>query len=208
MRRVSLIIVAILLITSAGWAQDGAGTISFYANTGMTLPVQPEALSDYWNSGLNFGGGIGYDFSKYVAMQGYFNYNTFGFNKDKFSDDFGISSVEGGGFKIITAMVNVKASFIARGNKVIPYFIGGLGMFSMSEDDITYLFNTYPGDSKTTLGSVIGFGIDFMLMENAGIFAEFSGGAGAVELETGIPGTEDGPVGYGPLKIGAFFQLK
>lgn len=213
MRRLPIIVIAVLLVTTGAVAQNGTNKISFYANTGITLPVQPESFNDYWKSGMNFGGGVGYDFSQYVAMQGYFNYNTFSMNKDKLLDALGLGDtgidfdLHGGGFKIITAMINVKASFIARGNKVVPYFIGGLGMFSMSEDEATVFFYTIPGDSKTTLGAVIGFGVDVMVMQNAGVFAEFAGGAGAVELKAGIPGADDGPVGYGPFKIGVFYQI-
>lgn len=220
MRRVSLIVVAAVLMASAGWAQNGAGKISIYANTGMTLPVYPGGLTDYWNSGLNFGGGVGYDMSKYVAIQGYFNYNTFGFKEDYFFEKYGIEnyspSSDGGGVKVITAVINVKASFIGRGNKVIPYFIGGLGFLRESPDDLTYSYTignsnfsytSSAGDPKSTLGSVIGFGVDVMVMENAGVFAEIAGGVGAVELKIGLSGADDGVLAYAPFKIGAFFQL-
>lgn len=213
MKRVLGTIVIILMITSCLSAQTPKVGVTFYLNSGLSLPLAPKGFSDYWNSSANFGGGAGYKISPYLTLQGFFTSNSFGFNDDQYIDYLGVDiAIDGGGLSITTATLNVKASFIASGGRVTPYFVGGLGYFKISGDDITYTLGLYhytiPGpESKSTLASCIGFGVDIMVIEMAGIFIEFTSTAGGVELKSNLPDFEEGIVGYAPFRIGAYVEL-
>ena len=43
---------------------------SFYINGGVTFPNNPDNFRDYWNEGLNFGGGIDYILTPYLSFYG------------------------------------------------------------------------------------------------------------------------------------------
>ena len=218
MRNVLLTIVIVLAITASLTAQDTPVGVTFYASAGLSMPISPEYLTNWWESGMNFGGGVGYDLSRYITMQGFFTANSFGFNNSKFEDLVGAPSdfsISGGAIKTTTITANVKASFIAHGNKVVPYFVGGLGYFHISADSLTYgsgsISYTIPmfDESKSTLSSCLGFGVDIMVLEQAGIFIECTPTVGAVEIKNvgNLPDADEGIVAYVPFRFGVFYQL-
>jgi opacity protein-like surface antigen len=219
MKTVRWVLVAVVVVALGLCSQAQESKFSVYLNSGLTVPIFPTSFSNYWKSGVNIGGGLGYALSRYVDLQAYFEHNSFGFNNDflktklneAYSPFITDVSVDGGSFKIITVTANVRASFLAHGKSVRPYFIGGVGLFNMKQgetkDSYTFLGihyeETIPSQSKTSLAASIGLGVEAMFTPMIGAFAEIRGTIGTIKLVTNFPDAKDGIVGKLPLKIGA-----
>lgn len=211
MKRIAIAIVILVAFASTlsaqeGAAQEEAGKISVYVNSGVSLPMNPEIFSDYWKMGFNFGGGVGYSFTPNLSVVGSFGYNSFAFDEDGFLDAFGMGetgiSVDGASASIITGSASIKASFLPAGSAVSPYGIAGAGLFklTLSETTVSYMgiSETVPEVSETKAGAHFGAGLDYMLNEKIGLFIEGIYGIGLTEGES---------TGYVPIRVGASIQV-
>ena len=195
-----------LFLLNFSFAQD-AKKIQIYLSGGVSIPASPSEFKDFWSLGFNGGGGVGYIFSPIFSANVYFDYNSMTLNEDKFLEELGATSmglsIDGGAVNIITVMVNVKTTLIAKPQSVSPYLKAGLGLLSLSATDVTF---SYMGESFTqevdvseeAFGVLFGGGIDFPVSLNVLIF---------VEGNYGIGFTEDESTGYITIKGGVIILL-
>lgn len=204
MKRVTFSIF-LLLVTTANILAQGTNKLEFYCNSGISFPAAPDEFTDYWRMGFNFGGGIGYSVTPNLTLIGYFDFNGFRFDDDKFLRDYGFSgygiSISGGEASIITFSGNLKATLQTRPSQVRPYFCGGIGLFKLSIGDVTVYgpggSATAEGDSETAFSVLFGAGIDFAIGERMDLF---------IEGRYVIGFTEDESTQMFPIKLGIKFR--
>lgn len=180
-------------------------TPHFYVNIGMGIPSSPNEFSDYWKTGLNIGGGIGYPASKNLDIIAMFNYSSFSFNGEKFINDAGYGGygfeIDGGTASFLTLNVDLKVALASGDASVRPFIVGGACLFKMSIKDATVRLQgqseTVAGDDETKLGISIGAGFDVMLNQQMSLYL-------AARYAVGF--TEDESTTYFPLNIGLMFR--
>jgi hypothetical protein len=130
-----------ILIMQTSLANGQTEEASVYINTGFSIPSAPDNFSDYWKTGFNIGGGIGFPIIPNLRFQVDLEYNSFAINKDAFDNDFIYGgtdiSISGGTASILTAAANLKALISTGSSSKTPYFIGGVSFFALSVSDGT-----------------------------------------------------------------------
>ena len=195
----------LLSVAIANASAQGTNKPEFYANSGISFPTGPDEFTDYWRMGFNFGGGIGYSVSPNLTLVGYFDFNNFRFDDDKFLRDYGFSgygiSISGGEASIITLSGNLKATLQTSPSSLHPYFCGGIGFFKFSIGDVTVYepggSATAEGDSESAFSVLFGAGIDFVIGKRMDLF---------IEGKYAIGFTEDGSTQMFPIKLGIKFR--
>jgi opacity protein-like surface antigen len=189
--------------TSFALGQDEDASV--FINTGFSIPTAPDEFSDYWKTGFNIGGGIGFPIIRNLRFQVDLEYNSFAFDEDTFIDDLSYGgtgiSISGGTASILTAAVNLKALIPTGSYSKTPYLIGGVSFFALSISDGTVRYEQYTrtigGDSDPAIGLSLGAGISFVMNPNMNIF---------IEARYGIGFTEDEDTQYIPFKVGLEFK--
>ncbi|HXG00393.1 MAG TPA: outer membrane beta-barrel protein [Bacteroidota bacterium] len=196
---------ALLIFSSSSFIQE-EGRAELYLHGGLSFPFQPKEFSDYWKMGFNIGGGLGYSFSPYLALVGHVDYNNFAFDEDGFLKDLGFSGlgikISGGSASIFTVSGNLKATLTTTPHSVSPYFIGGIGFFSISISEVTVsgggVSVRVEGDSESAFCVSFGPGIDISAAETVSILLEGKYVIGFTENENTT---------YIPLKAGIKVKL-
>lgn len=191
----------LFLASIANAFAQGTNKPEFYGNSGISFPIGPDEFSDYWRMGFNFGGGIGYPISPNLSLVGYFDFNNFRFDDDKYLRDYGFAgygiSISGGEASIITLSGNLKATLHTTTSSVHPYLWGGIGFFKLSIGDITIYGPggavSVEGDSESAFSVLVGGGIDFVIGERMDLFIEGKYVIGFTEGES----TQMFPVKFG-----------
>ncbi|MEG8948171.1 hypothetical protein [Rosettibacter firmus] len=205
MKTICMFFISIFTFFSLTFAQGGRNT-ELYINTGFSLPSQPETFSDYWNTGINIGGGLGFPFSSSLVFVGRVDYNNFSFDEEGFLKDnnfagYGVS-ISGGSASIVTITGNLKANLISTPNSVSPYFVGGIGYFKMTIDEFTISAlgesEKVEGDTESAFSVLFGVGVDIPAGETMSIY---------FEGKYGIGFTEDESKKYFPLNAGIKIKL-
>jgi len=206
MKRLLVVMTVFLLIfAQVSFAQGPARKATFLVNAGFAVPSAPEVFADYWKTGINVGGGIGFLLERNLQFQGIVEYNNFAFDEDGFLNALGISgsgvAVDGASASIVTASANLRVLLSTGSASTAAYLIGGLSFFRLSTSDATvsYIGNsvTIPGDSETAAGVSFGGGISFEMNPRLDLF---------VEAKYGIGFTEGESTQYLPLKVGLEFK--
>ena len=233
-----LILVGVLLLAFAVTGSAEGVKPVFYAGGGISLPMKPSAIdayapfeigfNDMYNSGMNFGGGVGFQINPKFEVVGRVSYNSFSFDEAGFSqsviDEFerlsGISGlftfttdVEGGKLELLEFMADVKFSIPIGGEAEVfkLFLLGGVGMTNYkraaSEMEVTVslppiIDTTFTerddGQTETKLAFNLGAGFDWMVSSTVGIFADVRYAQMAV--------TGD-PTGYLPIRGGLIVKL-
>jgi hypothetical protein len=85
---------------------------TFYASSGITVPLNPETLPDVWKTGRNFGGVVSYPLSDQLGLQLLANYSTFKIDQDALLTLFGLGgsgiNLTGGDANILTVTAGIK----------------------------------------------------------------------------------------------------
>lgn len=200
---VPLCIIVVFIQTS--FAHEQMKKVSYSVNTGFSLPSAPHDFSDFWKTGFNIGGAIGYPLEAKLTFQACVDYNSFTYDKDRYLRDYDFPGLEilidGGNVSIVTASANLKGMLLPQGSFVSPYFLGGLGLFRFSLSDMTMSSQgqsqTLKGTSETAIGVFFGAGFDFAINRRVNFFAEGKYGVGF---------TEDESTQYFPIKFGFSFK--
>lgn len=208
MYRIVLAICIIIVVAPYSFAQDGSVPITFYANSGLSIPAAPSLFYNYWKMGFNGGGGIGYAITPNLTIRGYVDYNNFAFDAEGFLEhegytDLGVTVV-GGSISILVVSANLKAAFIPGDVAVSPYFTGGGGYFNISASDVTATnaFGqtlTASFESESAFSAFFGIGFDIPINEQLAAFVE---GKYAIGL------TEGENTQYFPINVGVSYSLK
>lgn len=200
---VTLLVIGLFAATAVGQEEKKA-TLSL--SGGLSFPSQPRVFSDYWKMGFNFGAGLGYALSPFLSLSGSFDYNNFAFNEEGFLKDYGISgygiTVSGASATIISVLGNLKVSLTPAMESVSPYFLGGIGFFSVSTSDVTVSAGgssaTAKGDSESAFSVLFGAGLDIPAGEATKVFLQVAYGIGFTKVDN---------TNYLPLKAGVTLKL-
>ena len=203
MKTCYFVIVFFVFLSSITFSQDKKAEI--FINGGISIPLSPEAFSDYWSMGYNIGGGAGYRFLPNLSGSLSLGYNSFAFNEEGFLESVGLSGygvdVDGADATILMVTANVKFS-LAPTAPLSPYLIGGIGFSNVTTEDISfsYLGQIYAeeGSSESTFGAIIGAGVDIPVSPIVALF---------LEVDWGLATTEGDVTGYVPVKGGVLILL-
>ncbi len=161
--------------------------------------VDVSNFKEYWNAGLNLGGGLEFKLFRHVQLMAAFSYSHFPANDNKFRSDWetlyrnlgqntGIEftivefNVYRGSTNIYTVSIGAKASFPVR--FLTPYLTGGGGYmrinlepieFSSLVDPLEYNASfsyRIPGETSNSLMGYGGAGVFFNLSKNIRPFVE------------------------------------
>lgn len=195
----------IVAFIQTSFAHEQMKKVSYSVNAGLSLPSAPDDFSDFWKTGFNIGGAIGYPLEANLAFQACLDYSSFTYDKDRYLSDYGFPGlniiIDGGNTSIFTASANLKVMLSPHGSFVSPYFIGGLGFLRLSLSDMTRSFQGdiygLKGASETAIAVFFGAGFDFVINERVIFFAEGKYGVGF---------TEDESTQYFPIKFGLAFK--
>lgn len=199
--------VSILLIcfsVSIVRAQDKSATLQFSA--GLSVPVSPDAFTDYWNPGYNLGGGFAYYFTPMFSIQTYFDYNSFSLDDDSILEDAGLEYsnviVSGGNISIINISANIQYNIISVERKVSPYIFAGLGYYHLASKDLlmsdSYDSITLDGDSEDAFLINFGVGMQVNIVDNFSLFGD---------LRYLVGFTEDDNTIHLPIRVGGMIWL-
>jgi hypothetical protein len=205
MKKIVLVFVGIIFVVTMAQSQEEHNA-SFMFGGGLSFPSQPRLFSDYWKMGFNIGAGFDNRLSQTLSLEGTFEYNNFAFDDEGFLKDYGFSgygvTIEGGSATIFSVLAGLKANLIPIDKPVSPYFLGEMGIFSLSTSDMTV---SGPGGSMTGKGSsesaftvVFGAGLDFVAGETTTVFIQAAYGLGFTKNES---------TNYIPLKAGLRINL-
>ncbi len=181
---VTLALLCGLLMTqfSSSALSQGARRPLYFLGGGLSVPSAPDIFSDYWQTGFNFTGGIGYPVTPSVAVLGTVGYNAHPFDEDGFLSDIGLSGygvdVDGGKATLLTVFAALRVNLVSPQAEAVasPFFFGGIGMtrLSLSDVSVSYLGQSYglDGPSETALGVGFGGGVDMRVAANVYLFVQ------------------------------------
>jgi hypothetical protein len=142
--------IAIVAAFTAFSAAEANAQVGFSVGGGLTIPTGD--LADVVNTGFN--AQIGVDIAPVTLPVGFRFEGAFNqFSIDNFDSNW----------RILSGVANVVLPIPAGG--ILPYVIGGLGIYSQSITDLDL-------DSETDFGINVGAGINFPLQGIRGIFVE------------------------------------
>ena len=207
MKIISYVAIFTLLFTVIAFTQDD-NKPELSIGGGLSLPSKPEIFSDYWKMGFNFGGGFAFPFTPSLSFITIVDYSRFAFDEEKLLENFGFLGygieIKVGSASIVTVTENLKASFNPGSNAISPYFIGGMGLFSVSTSEVKVsvpsygISETIKGQSESAFALQFGFGIDIPTDETTKIF---------IECKYCIGFTEEESTHFFPIRAGASFKL-
>jgi opacity protein-like surface antigen len=178
---------------------------TYYVNTGLAVPSTPTEFSDYWKTGFNIGGGVGFPISENASFIGNLLYSRFGFDGEKFMADNGFGGygleIDGGNANIITISGDFRFVLGSKPNKVTPYLTGGAGLFRISINEATMSYQgqseTVRSSTETKVGLNMGAGLNIALTPQTSLQL-------GVKYVLGFTKGEN--TGYFPLQIGLAFR--
>ena len=174
---------------------------------GLSSPFSPDTFTDYWNSGGDFGVGVGYKMTRITTLLFEIHQSRMPLDEDAMAEylfwnppaDIRMS---GGCFKVTTFLMNARLQFTGSDAPVKPYFIGGLGYGHVVLDDLDVVSSsgsgTLEGDSETDLTLRMGFGVDFRLSRSTFLLIETNG----ITVST-----EGDSTGFNRLDLGLRFDF-
>ncbi len=186
------------------FAQNSAGP-TFYVNTGLAVPSAPNEFSDYWKTGINLGGGVGFPITRNLSFVGNLLHTRFSFDGEKLMADNGMGGYgfyfEGGTTSITTFFGDFKMELGSNPGKVTPFLMGGAGLFfvTIRETTMQYQnqFETIPGGDETKLGIDLGGGVDIALSPRTKLQLGMKYIVGFTDIEN---------TSYFPIMIGLSFR--
>ena len=228
MKSFILVIIGFVFLNSNLYSQKVL-VPQLYINSGITMPIYPEYFNDYWNSGINVGGGLNIPVFSLLNIQLGFQYNSFLFDdlkwldeldkyllsigEDEISDELIIS---GAMKNILLISLNLKIDYSLFGGSLNPnpYLIGGLGMIYNNTDNLVVGGLEVDFKEETRFAGGIGAGVDIRLNKETNIFIEgfYMHGLTKEENNQEIPmeiggAYKEKEIGYFYFKLGVSYNL-
>ena len=184
MKKLIVICFVVFLANSSVHAQGWKG-IDIYASSGFTISSAANRSTNELEPGYNFGFGFGKSISKTISILAYYDYYRFPSNIHY--------------QKHTSFSINVKYSVKPESGKVLPYFIGGLGLLRLAGDGacVTPCAGVKKHEKYNTLGINFGVGFEFPLDERTRMFIEGKYAFGFAEVSTL----------HFPVKMGLIFSV-
>lgn len=258
MKKSYIVIVTILILTQLGFSQV-AEKVGIFFSAGGTAPQESiigksfvfpqlsrdtgtdfatdflgyvpnsENIQEYWNNGINIGGGLIWKLNSYLAVSTDFYYNFFSFNESRLTQDIGVTlqdtiglpynenglSISEGTLNIYELSLNLRAQYPFE--KARPYIMGGIGYMHISQNPINInynddfnvppgpqqggvsFFDQIPGQKLDALMFNAGVGLVVQLSKNVQPFLQANGVMGSTTGQNTI---------YYNLKFGFAFTLR
>jgi len=147
MKRSKIVILLLLLLMTAGYAQQDIG-LEVSLSSGFVSPSSPMTFSNYWKMQYGGGASVGFALSPSIILMGSVEYYRFnlsvdgvneGFDTKYMSDLWSFDKVSldpsADPSSVMTASLNVRVTPGVVGGMISPYFLVGIGMmrFTLSE---------------------------------------------------------------------------
>jgi hypothetical protein len=151
--------------------------ITFFLNSGISLPQSPGGFRNCWRPGFALGCGINIPLNDNFLFFPSLQYNGFGLDKASY---FGYYTVDakGGTASILTIMADMKGILAKRHAFFRPYLLTGIGIFHFGVSDITlnYQGHRYIYKTKSVRKPCFNFGLGFeyALGNKSTIFTDFN----------------------------------
>lgn len=181
----------------------------FQGSAGITFPLGPQMLTDYWRSGLVFEGGVGYFLSDDLAIIGSVSYNYFSFSGKNLQlampPEYEITEVKGEKSDLLETSIEIKLSEFRAENALHSFFLVGLGFLTQRIGNVEVSFWNFDRDAGTT--HLRGTGISdkdlfftFAIGTEKRVLERF-----ALSIEGRFLTTFDAENSYIPVKVGIRF---
>jgi opacity protein-like surface antigen len=173
-----------------------------YVSAGITFLFEPEVLRHYWNSGPNFGIGLGYQVADDITLRGHLDYQRMTNDADEERADWDNDDevrYRRDAATIFTVIADLKVNMRPASKSFVPYLVLGVGHLRLSLTDMTatymYQGQTYTRkvDPKSATVFHMGAGCDFRLTNHVTLF---------VEGKYSIGYTDAHSTQYFPIKLG------
>ncbi|HDL04201.1 MAG TPA: porin family protein [candidate division Zixibacteria bacterium] len=212
MKKVLAVMMALLFAVAINASAQQTIKASVFVGPGLSMPMGPDDFTDYWGMGFNVGGGVEIQINEMFSIVPRINYNSFGLDEDAFIEEleeelgYSVEGIEldGGSINAIGFGADVKLAVPAGDeSKITPYFLGGLGMTSVSFSDLEM---TYEGESETM--EIDESETDFTVEFGAGMEIAISPKMSLfVDGKYVIIMAEDDNITYVPFHVGLIFGL-
>ncbi|MCK4306772.1 hypothetical protein KAW50_00940 [candidate division WOR-3 bacterium] len=200
--------IAIIFLFSPLEDKPPPRNFGFFLHSGFSTPGSPDTFPKYWDTGVNFGCGIGYSLFFLVTgitFRANFDYSQLALKKEEYTKNYSELTgldIDGGSTDIITGSLNLQISSLM--STFQPYFMVEAGLLMKTVESITYMqgsnVETFtPAQCDTAVSLIFfGAGLNFVYTKMIDVFAE---GGYRIYL------TEDGYIGYFPIKLGVKIKL-
>ena len=159
---------------------------------GLSIPLAPPKLNNYWNQGVSFGGGIGFAFNHRLELGLEYGRSELAINQDsilikKELDGTGFE-LDGGEVSINNFMAFLKFNVWPVDRSISPYIMLGGGMFQFSPNAVRIVGEEEPllneedediffEESENVGGALVAAGLDvrigapiYLFIEGRGVF--------------------------------------
>ncbi len=156
--------------------------IKLQINTGTSIPLTATHFEEYWNPGLQLGGGLEFKINDMVIIQWDATFNTFIFKQESWRDKF-IKNllppdiepnefiVTGGNRYIIETSIGTKIIPV-KNEHVNPYISVGVGLLNMSTDEIIMGTSGPRFTTETVPFYSVGVGSEFSFWDGFSLFGQ------------------------------------
>ena len=142
--------VSLGLLVSSSYTQASSKPFSFYIGSGLSMPLNPDAIKDSTTIGFHGNAQVGYRYSPSTEFLLNIDYHLLG------SDN---NNADGGDWQIIQIGADAKLNLSLPESKMYPYFFGGFGLAEVKKTERTFRNFTSPSVSVTKLYYEFGGGI-------------------------------------------------
>jgi opacity protein-like surface antigen len=173
----ALIVTLSLLVVSS--ADSSEAPYAFTVFGGMATPTGD--LSEYWSSGLAFGGSLSYQTHDYLAIEiAAANGQRFGLDESGFYEDLGVDpslgTIDGASVNALSVTGGLRLG--KTNGSFNPYGAFGAGYYRLSISDVTIqgfgltVAQTVPGATQNAFGINVGGGVQAPMSPTMSVFGE------------------------------------
>lgn len=183
MKQFFIALLTVLVLLPASGAAQYKGEWNAFISLGPSIPLEPNEFRQYWNTGFNVGGGVGFGVStvlRALISVRYHDHKLDGVNLEDAvirSGNFDVEAVgEGGRLSNFTFQGHLKYVPWPSDNALQPYFIVGAGYMHQEIRELDYVANgqqrTWRGRTENAMVGTISLGAEIPVWENASLFGE------------------------------------
>jgi len=182
MKKLLLTLFVTIIIGTAAKAQfDNKITAQF--SLGVSTVTGPDGLTDYFDSGMSFDGGLQYNFNRNFSLVGLVKYATL-WSAEYYDDYIIVAGLDNLGISLAP-----KYRFRA-GKKLQPYVLGGVSLNYITYSiAVTDLDLSYSAIFPAALGYIGAAGLEYGVSNNISLFTQV--GTNGVLFDDGAQGYDN-----------------
>jgi len=157
----------LFIFTSTLSAQSLRTTFTYFA--GPSVPTQPRAFRQTWNTGLDVGLGVGTFLTREFELRFVLSYDYFSLNGDQYLAETGAGaagySVSGGANTILAVTAGGEYLLTPAILGISPYVLGNIGLMSFGHGEITLraasasFFTDFPSETAILMQAGAGLNV-------------------------------------------------